>query len=148
MGRTLLEADNTEIFRNEVSLAIGVTQTDRLVTLNTAVSANSLPTSIPVELNSVVQIRAKVLARCRSGPSRGRSAVFELLGSFKNIDGVVTQIDTTETICSHNDDNNWTVTFAVDGVRVYIQCTLTDPTLETGNTIIWTAYLYTFSVSE
>jgi hypothetical protein len=148
MGRTLLEAENAEIFKTEVGMAVGAVITDRLTSVNPTVSANSLPTSIPITLNTVSQIRAKVLARQRSGDAPGQGACFEILGTFKNVNGTVTQIDSTTTICSHNDDNNWTLGFTVDGDRVYTQCTYTDPTLENGNTIIWTAYLYTFSVGE
>ena len=148
MGRTLLEADNAEIFRSEVSSAIGVTQTDRLITISPTATKNSLPTSIPVTLNTTVQIRAKVFARQRAGTGVGDSACFEILGTFKNVNGTVTQVDSTDTISSHNDDNNWSLEFEVSGERVYVQCTFVDPALESGNTIVWTAWLYTFSVGE
>lgn len=148
MGRTLLEAENPEIFKTEVGMAVGYTQTDRLVSISPTTANNPFPTSIVVALNTTVQLRAKVFARQRAGDVVGQSACFELIGTFKNVNGTVTQVDSTTTVCSHNDDNNWTLAFEISGERVLINCVYTDHTLEAGNTIVWTAYLYTFSVGE
>jgi hypothetical protein len=148
VGRTLLEAENAEIFKTEVGMAIGQTQTDRLVSINPTTSNNPFPTSIAIALNTTTQIRAKVFARQRAGDVPGQSGCFELIGTFKNINGTVTQVDTTTTVCSHNDDNNWTVTLSLSGERVLINCVYVDPALENGNTIIWTLYVYTFTVGE
>lgn len=148
MGRTLLEASNIDIFQQEVSMAMGAVQTDRLISTSPTFSANPLPTSVAVELNHTIQLRVKVLVRQRSGSNVGDSACFELLATFKNMDGTVSQVGSTTTVASHTDNANWSLDFTLFENRIYIQCTYADPTLEAGNTNIWTAYLYTFDVSE
>lgn len=148
MARTLLQAENLEIFKDEVGAAIGTCVTDRLINRSPTDLINPFPFSIPVALNTTVQVRAKVFVRQRSGASVGQSACFELLGTFKNVSGVVTQVGTTTTLGNHNENANWSLTFSVSDARVYVNAVYTSTASEAGNTNVWTAYLYTFSVGE
>jgi hypothetical protein len=148
MPRTLLQAENPEIFKDEVGAAIGTCVTDRLVTRNPSATVNPFNASVPIALNTTTQIRAKALVRQRSGSNVGQSACIELLGTFKNVSGTVTEVGTPDTICNHNDSANWSLTFTISNDRVLVNAVYASTSAEAGNTNVWTLYLYTFSVGE
>ena len=142
ISRILLEATQPEIFQQEVQTAFGVVRTSRLFATDRD-SVNNTITDIPVPANTTVQIRSIVLARHVSGSTGtvGTSGSWELVGTFKDVDGVLTQVGTDTLVVEHC-DTTWSVLYEVYQNRLYLQAVLPSPAYGVGQSLVWNAYTY------
>jgi len=148
-GRALLEADSTEIFRQELQSAIGAVRGARVVIQNQRVGSPTID-EFPVGLGKTVRIRSVILARQFGGSNGtlGDSGSWEMVGTFKNISGTVSQVDETTFYVTHEDNSDVGVRFFTDGFKVYVQGQFTGATDSLGLDYVFSAYTYIHELSE
>ena len=120
--RTLLEAQNENIWSDEVRLAIGGTVVGRVVT------TDATPTtllSLPLLSSRTTFIQVQVIAR-RTGGSSGTAedgAAYLRAGTYKMVAGTPTLIGSVTSIHTAESQAGWDATLAVSGGNVIVQVT-------------------------
>jgi hypothetical protein len=142
-GKALLEAESTEIFRQELQSAMGAVRAGRLVVQNVRFAANTID-EFPVGLGKTVRIRTICLGRQFSGTNGavGDSGSWEFVGTFKNIGGTVTQVGTTTDLIQHRNNSDVAMRYFTDGYKVYVQALFNGATDSLGLDYVFTTYTY------
>jgi hypothetical protein len=140
-GRALLEADSPDIFRAELQSMLGFARGARLVIQNGR-HASWTVDEFPIGLDKTVRVHTLVLARQFAGSNGavGDSGSWEIVGTFKNIGGTVSQVDSTTVLVTHEDNNDVGVAYFTDGFKVYVQATFSGATDSLGLDYVFTAY--------
>lgn len=143
MSRVLLEAENVDIWRAEVSQAMGTVQADRLVVRGDTDTTFTLGT-LSIRPGEVSRVRTIVLGKQVGGTSGtvGNAASYEICGTFKNLDGTVTQIGTTTALITHEDDADWGVAFSIASNVLSLTVSFNGATASTGLHVVFNAYSY------
>ena len=143
MSRVLLEADNLDIWRQEVQTAIGGVQVDRYVVKDQTAASFTIAT-LPCHSGEVLRVRAIVLAKQIGGSAGtiGNSATYELLATFKNLSGTLTQVGTTTVVAEHEDDTDWNAAFTITSNILTLTFSFNGATASTGLNVVCNAYSY------
>lgn len=142
-SRILLEADNAEIFRQELQQAFGTVKVARLV-MRDLNNASVTITTLPVDIGQVVRIRTIVLAHQVGGSAGviGNSASWDMYGTFKNVGGTISQVGTTSLVGAHTDDADWGVRYEVFENVLYIQSEFNGATNSENLHVVFNTYSY------
>lgn len=140
--RTLLEADNQQLFNEELRQAFGGTLVGRVGT-NDATQTTLL--TIPLQAGHTTLVRVRVVAR-RTGGSAGTAedgAAYELMHAFNVLSGVATSLSgSMVTVFAKENQAGWDADIVASG-----QSALVRVTGATNNTIVWVAVAHILTVS-
>lgn len=141
--RVLLEAEQPEIFKQELQQAFGVVKTARLVVKDERVGSPTI-TTLPVEDGKTVRVRTIAIARQVGGTSGtvGNSASWELVGTFKRIGNTLSQVGSTTFLVTHEDDADWGIRYEVTENLLYLQGEFNGPTDSLGLHVVFNTYSF------
>lgn len=147
--RILLEATNEAIFRQELQTAIGGVKVGRLHVVNERVTAPTI-TTLPVLDGQTVRIRSVVLARQVGGSAGvvGNSASWELVGTFKNVGGTLSQVGTTTYLVTHEDDSDLGTDYDITANVLSLQAEFNGATDSLNLEVVWNSYSYLHVLHE
>ena len=142
-ARILLEAEQPEVYKQELQQALGVVKTARLVVKDVDWGSPTI-TELPVEDGKTVRVRTIVIARQVGGDAGtvGNSASWELIGTFKRVDGVLSQVGSTTSLVTHEDDTDWGTRYEVYGNQLFLQGEFNGATASTGLHVVFNSYSY------
>ncbi len=144
MSRVLLEADNPDIFRQEIQQAFGTVHASRKV-VKDLTNATVTLTTIPID-GQLVRVRSLIMARQVDGSNN--CAAWEMYGTFKNVNGVLSQVDTTDFVHQHEDDNDWGVRYELFENVLYLQSEFNGATNATGLHIVFNVYSFLHTLKD
>ena len=141
--RVLLEAEQPEIFKQELQQAFGVVKTARLVVKDERVGSPTI-TILPVEDGKTVRVHTIVIARQVGGTlgTVGNSASWELVGTFKRIDSTLSQVGSTTFLVAHEDDADWGVRYEIAANLLHLQGEFNGATDSLGLHVVFNAYSF------
>lgn len=137
--RILLEAEQPEIFRQELQQAFGVVKTARLVVKDER-SGSPTITTLPVNDNTLIRVRTIALAQQIGGA--GNSASWEFAGTFKRVNGNLVQVGATTFTLTNEDDADWGIRYEVTENLLYIQGEFNGPTDSLDLHVVFNTYSF------
>lgn len=149
MSRSLLQTDNQHIFRSEVEACVGKTLVTRMKTNASTATRTNLFTYTP-QPNETLIAEVRVLNRQVSGTAgtRGNGGGRKAIAVFKSIDGVVTQMESTEYLIDADNNSDLYVEVSTDGTHVNVVVQITGATLGGDVDFVWVGYLSLHTLSE
>lgn len=149
MPRSLLQTDDPTLFRSEVEVCVGKTLVTRMKTNASTATRTNLFTYTP-QPNETVMAEVRVLNRQVSGTAgtRGNGGGRKAIAVFKSIDGVVTQMESTEYLIDADNNSDLYVEVSTDGSTVNVIVQITGATLGADAEFVWVGYLHLHTLSE
>ena len=146
-ARVLLEADNLDIWRQEVQAALGTVRAARYVVRNSSATEFIIDT-IPIQVDQVIRVHTTILAKQVSGTGTGSVSSREMYATFKHFNGTVSQVGSTDDHGSVKDDTNWSQDYEIDGETVNVVAYFNGANGADGLHVVFNVYSYIHSMKE